>query len=132
MSRALYFLANAAVRDRVAKLLATLPDMTRIEIKGPKRTLDQNARLWASLTDVSEQAEHHGRKYDTNTWKAIFLSALGRETVFVPNLDGNGLIPIGQSSSDLSKSEMSDLLELMYSWGAANGIVFHDQREDAA
>lgn len=132
MTRSLYYLANAKVRATVARVLSEAPDMTRVEIKGPKRTVDQNSRMWASLTDVAEQAEHCGRKYDPNTWKAIFLSALGRETVFVPSLDGSGLIPIGQSSSDLSKGEMSDLLELMYSWGAANGVTFHDQIEDAA
>ena len=29
--------------------------MTRVEFKGPKRTLDQNSRMWAMLTDVSRQ-----------------------------------------------------------------------------
>ena len=40
--------------------------------------------------------------------------------------EGESFIPIGQSSSDLSKEEMSDLIELMLSWGAQNGVVFHD------
>lgn len=136
MSRALYFLANAAVRDRVAKLLASLPDMTRVEIKGPKRTLDQNAKMWAALTDVATQKTHCGRVYPPEDWKIIFLHALGRETRFVPSLDESSFIPIGQSSSDLSKAEMSDLLELIAAWGAQNDVkfqepVYQDPREAA-
>jgi hypothetical protein len=126
MSRAIYFLANAVVRDRVARLLATLPDMTRIEIKGPKRTIPQNAKMWAALTDVATQKEHCGRRYPPEDWKIIFLHALGRETRFVPSLDESGFIPIGQSSSDLSKTEMSDLLELIQAWGAQNGVAFQE------
>ena len=126
MSRALLVLANDTIRAKATKWIADAPKDTRITFQGPRRTIDQNSRMWAMLTDISTQAEHHGRRYASNDWKAIFLSALGRETRFVPNLDGTGLIPIGQSSSDLSKHEMSDMIELMMSWGAEHGIVFHD------
>jgi hypothetical protein len=33
----------------------------------------------------------------------------------------------GTSSSDLSKSEMSDLMEIIAEFGARHGVVFHDQ-----
>ena len=126
MSRALYFLANAAVRERVAKLLATLPDMTRVEFKDPKRTLPQNDRMWAMLTEISTQVFHHGRQYAPEEWKCIFLDELGREAKFVPSLYGEGVFTIGQSSSDLSKEEMSDMIELMFKFGAENGIKFKE------
>lgn len=129
MSRAFLVLYSPAIRAKAADWIRRLPDNTRVEFKAPRRTLPQNDRFWASLSEVAAQAEHHGRKYDATTWKAIFLSALGRETRFVPNLDGTGLIPIGHSSSDLSKEEMSDLLELIYSWGAEHGIVFQERDE---
>jgi hypothetical protein len=132
MSRALLILCNDAVRAKAVKWVTEAPKDTRITFQSPQRTTDQNSRLWASLSEVADQAEHLGRKYDAATWKAIFMSALGREMRFVPNLDGTGLIPIGHSSSDLSKAEMSNLLELIYSWGAANGVAFHDDAEESA
>jgi hypothetical protein len=129
VSRALLVLANDAIRAKAVKWIADAPKDTRITFQGPRRTLPQNDRMWAMLTDISTQAEHHGRRYAPSDWKVIFLSAIGRETRFVPNLDGTGLIPIGQSSSDLSIAEMSDMIELMMSWGAERNIIFHDPGE---
>jgi len=126
MSRALLILANAAVRERAHRWIDALPEGTRVEFKEPKRTLDQNARMWAMLTDIATQKEHCGQRYSAGSWKVIFLHALGRETQFIPALNGAGFLPIGQSSSDLSKAEMSDMIEMMLSWGAENGVLFHD------
>ena len=128
MSRALLVLWNDDMRNKAIRWIRGLPKDTRVEFKGPRRTLPQNDRMWAMLTDVSEQQEHFGRKYPPAIWKIIFLSALGRETVFVPNLDGTGLIPIGHSSSDLSVNEMSDLIECIFSWGATRGVTFHEPK----
>lgn len=131
MSRALLVLHDDNFRARAIEWIRKAPKDTRVTFQGPRRTLPQNDRMWAMLTDISTQAEHHGRKYMPGDWKVIFLSALGRETRFVPNLDGTGLIPIGQSSSDLSIAEMGDMIELMFSWGAERGIVFHEPSERA-
>lgn len=131
MSRALLILANDDVRCRAVRWIASAPEGTRVEFKEPKRTLEQNARMWAMLTDVAAQKQHCGRRYPADDWKIIFLHALGRETRFVPALDGQGFIPIGQSSSDLSKAEMSDMIELLLSWGAENGVVWSDPTQGA-
>ena len=131
MGRSLLILRNDDYRKRAHAWIDKAPPETRVTFQGPRRTLPQNDRMWAMLTDISTQAEHHGRKYSPNDWKALFLSALGRETRFVPNLDGTGLIPIGQSSSDLSISEMGDMIELMMAWGAEHGVTFHDGAEIA-
>lgn len=132
MSRALLVLHDDNFRARAIDWIRKAPKDTRVTFQGPRRTLPQNDRMWAMLTDISTQAEHHGRKYMPGDWKVIFLSALGRETRFVPNLDGTGLIPIGQSSSDLSIAEMSDMIELLMAWGSENGIKFNDGMDGAA
>ena len=126
MARALFVLINPDVRRRVMDIIRGAPDGTRVEIKDAKRTLPQNARMWAMLTDVAEQSEHCGRKYDTDEWKVLFLHALGRETRFLPGLDGKTFVPTGQSSSDLSKDEMADLITFIEAWGAEHGIEFHE------
>lgn len=129
MGRALLVLYNDDIRAKATKWIAGAPKDTRITFQGPKRTLPQNARMWAMLTDVAEQAERFGRKYTTDEWKAIFLSALGQEMKFVPSLDGKTFIPIGHSSSNLSVQEMTDMIELMFSFGAQHGVIFHEPDE---
>lgn len=129
MSRATVVLTGAAARDRVCRWARTAPSGTRVEFKEIKRTLPQNDRMWAMLTDVSKQAEHMGRRYTPDEWKVLFLHALGREMAFLPALDGTTFVPYGQHSSDLSKSEMTALIELIFAWGAEHGVVFHDRAD---
>lgn len=132
MSRALIVLGSPAARDAAAALVAKAPPMTRVEFKGARRTLAQNDRMWAMLTDIARQKDHGGRRYTPDQWKVIFLHAAGREVQFIPSLDGTTFIPWGQSSSDLSKEEMSELIEFLFAWGAENGVVWSDPTEQAA
>jgi hypothetical protein len=44
----------------------------------------------------------------------------------VPNIDGNGFVNLGRSTSDLSKTEMSDLMELIAMFGAKHDVKFHE------
>lgn len=125
-ARHFLILANEAVKARAVRWIMAAPVGMRVEFKQPKRTLEQSARMWAMLGDIAKQKEHFGQRYDADAWKAIFLHALGRETRFVPALDGAGFLPIGQSSSDLSVSEMSELIELLFAWGAQNDVRWSD------
>lgn len=132
MSRALVTINTDADRQRIAAWAARAPWGTRVEFKASQRTIDQNSRMWAMLTDVATQAEHNGRRYTPDQWKVIFMHACGREVQFIPSLDGSTFIPWGQSSSDLSKAEMSELIEFMFAWGAEHGITFHEPKAAAA
>jgi len=126
MSRVAVILNSRAARERVTRWVMNAPINTRVELKEPKRTLPQNDRMWAMLTDVSRQVKHHGVKLSPEDWKLVFLDALGRELRMVPNLDGTGFVNLGRSSSDLSKVEMTDLIELIFAYGAKHGVVFHE------
>lgn len=126
MSRALIQVSSDIDRNRAARWASQAPVGTRIEFKQPKRSLPQNDRMWAMLTDIATQKEHCGRKYTPDHWKVLFMHACGREVQFIPALDNSTFIPWGQSSSDLSKAEMTDLIECMFAWGAQNGVVFQD------
>jgi hypothetical protein len=126
MSRALLILANDRVRERARHWISVALPGTRVEFREPKRTLEQNAKLWAMLTDVAKQKKHCGRRYPADVWKCIFLHALGREVRFIPSLDGAGALPLGLSSSDLSKAEMSDLIALIQAWGDEHGVAWSD------
>lgn len=127
MSRAQITLCSRSEREKAAKWAMQAPTGTRVTFKESKRSSDQNSKLWASLTDVATQVLWHGDRLTPDDWKILFLDALNREMRNVPSLDGNGFVSLGRSSSNLSKSEFSDLLELIMAFGAEHGVVFHDQ-----
>lgn len=126
MSRYAFTLHSAADRDRALRTIAAAPEGSRVEVKAAKRTTDQNSRMWAMLTDVAQQLPWHGVTLRPDDWKLIFLDALKRERRMVPNLEGNGFVDLGRSSSDLSKEEMGDLMELIASFGANHSVTFSE------
>jgi hypothetical protein len=132
MSRALVTLNNPSDRAKVVRWAQNCRPGTRVEFKATKRTIPQNDKMWAMLTDVSCQKEHNGRRYTPDQWKVLFMHACGREVLFIPALDGSTFLPWGQSSSDLSKQEMADLIECIFAWGAEHGVVWSDPAERRA
>ena len=125
MTRATLVLVSPTIRERAAHWVAHLPEGTRVDFKAPKRSLPQNDRMWAMLTEVASQLPWHGIKLSADDWKLIFLDALKRELRMVPNIDGSGFVNLGRSSSDLSKAEMADLITLIEQFGTNHGVVFH-------
>ena len=132
MGRAMLVISNDNDRAKASHWVAKAPPGTRIEFKASRRSLPQNDRMWAMLTDVAEQLVWHGVKLSADDWKLVFLDALKREVRMVPNIDGNGFVNLGRSSSDLSKEEMSNLMEIIAAFGAQHGVVFHEPAEKGA
>lgn len=128
MSRALITLRTIADRETACKWVRQAPVGARLEFKSPRRSLPQNDRFWAMLTDISRQVAHAGVKYPPDIWKALMMQAWGREVKWLPALDGQGVVPLMFSSSELSKAEMTELMEFMEAWGAQNGVIFCDDR----
>jgi len=96
-----------------------------VEIKPETRTLAQNARLWAMLTDVAKQVNWYGRKLSEEEWKHVFTASLAKQDV-VPGIDG-GFVVLGKSTSKMTKPEMSELQQLIEAFGAQQGVRFTDQ-----
>lgn len=132
MSRYLITIRSTADRDRAARILAAAPFGSHIEIKAAKRSIPQNDRMWAMLTEIAQQLPWHGVRLRPDDWKLIFLDALKRELRMVPNIDGTGFVNLGRSSSDLTKTEMSDLMELTTAFGAQHGVTFADNAAQVA
>jgi hypothetical protein len=133
MSRAMLTLRSASEREQAIQWVEKSPTGTRVEFKGPCRSVDQNSRFWAMLTDVAVQGRIEGRRYNTEQWKLMFLHAYaeerGIEIKYLPALNRAGMVPCGRSSSDLSVSEMSEVMEFITAWGAENNITFHEQND---
>lgn len=122
MSRALLILASQLERNRAHAWINTAPINTRVEFKQARRSNEANAAMWAALTDIARQLEWHGQKYSPEDWKDFAMHALKRAR-WMPSEDG-GMVPIGMRTSDLSREEMSDLLEFLHAFGAQHGVEF--------
>lgn len=127
MTRALLVITGPAARAKAVRWVQTAPPNTRLTFQEPKRSLPQNDKMWACLTEIAAKTTHHGIRLSADDWKLLFLDALKREVRMVPNLDGNGFVSLGRSSSDLGKQEFSDLLELIHAFAASKGIALHDE-----
>lgn len=93
-----------------------------VEVRPETRSLAQNARLWAMLSDISRQVDWHGRKLTPEEWKHVFTAALSKQDV-VPGIDG-GFVVLGKSTSKMTKAEMAELQTLMEAFGAEKGVQF--------
>lgn len=92
---------------------------------GDARSPDQNAALWAKLTDIAQQVEWYGRKLSPETWKTMFTASLSRQDV-VPGIDG-GFVAVGEPTSSMSRKRFSELLELIAAFGAERGVRWNDE-----
>lgn len=130
MSRALIVIHGHDERMRALNLLSKVPNGTRVEFKAAKRTLPQNDLMWSRLTEVSRQVVWHGEKLKPEDWKDIFTASL-RQARVVPGIDPGSTVLLGLRTSDMSKEEMGNLLDLIDAFAAQQGVTLNE-RENAA
>lgn len=92
-----------------------------IAIADSKRSLEQNAKMWAMLADVSAQVKWYGKWLSDWDWKDVFTAALKKSDV-VPGIDRSSFVVLGAHTSRMSIKMMGDLIELMYAFGAENDV----------
>jgi hypothetical protein len=93
-------------------------------ISDPRRSTDQNAKLWPMLGDVAAQVEWHGQYLKDFEWKDIFTAALKRYRA-VPGIDG-GIVLLGMRTSRMTRSEFSELVESIYAFGAEHDVTWSE------
>jgi hypothetical protein len=118
------FVLNPAKREMVKRWIDRAPNGYRVEISEPKRTDAQNRLLWPLLTCLSVQLKWHGLTLSPEDWKDVMTAGLKREARMVPNKDGNGFVALGMRTSTMTKAEFGELVELVYAFGAQNGVDF--------
>jgi len=120
-------LVNERVRDNALRAVREAETGYTVTIAEPKRSADQNAYLWALLSDVAD-AKPEGRQWDPETWKAAFMHYLGHQVRFCEGLEGSGPFPMGFRSSRLTVKQMGNLLTCIMAYGDQHGVKWTETR----
>lgn len=115
-----FILSHKRARDNAIRAVIEAEDGYSVEIKPPSRSLEQNARLWAMLTTLSERLPWDGERLSPAEYKDL-LTACWRKQKVVRGIEG-GLVFLGQRSSQMDKREFSDLIELVHAFAAERGV----------
>lgn len=119
-------LRNDYTRMQAHRLIEKAPAGAVMNVRPARRTADQNALMWALLSEIS-RAKPEGRTLTPDVWKALFLHSLDHSQRFEMALDGKGMVPVGFRSSRLNKEQFSALIDTIHEYAARHGIVLSDE-----
>jgi hypothetical protein len=136
-----YTLRDKSGAQWVGSLIATLEPGWVVSISPPRRSPSQND-LFHSLVDQIAAAlpEYKGHVMDANAWKTLLIVSHsiatageddGRPVQLVPDLEGQGLVQIRESSARMSKARGSSLIDYVQAWAAQNGVRFQAEEREA-
>lgn len=125
MSRAVVQIKSDADRSQITTWTRNVPIGTTVEFRAPRRSNDQNALMWSLLAQISKQVEWYGQYLSSEDWKDVLTASL-RRTRVVPGIDAGSFVPLGMRTSQMTKQEIADLIELMYAFGAERGVRFRE------
>lgn len=124
-------LSSLGARAQAKRLIEAAPHGSIVNVREAKRTNEQNDLMWALLSDIS-RAKPQGRTLAPDLWKCLFMASIGHKVRFEPDLDGEGVVPIGFHSSRLTKAQMSDLIEAIFAFGAVHNVAWSNEERAAA
>ena len=125
MSRAVVQIKSDAERSQIATWARNVPVGTTVEFRAPRRSNDQNSLMWSLLSQISKQVDWYGTKLTSEDWKDVLTASL-RRTRVVPGIDAGSFVPLGMRTSQMTKQELADLLELIYAFGAERSVKFRE------
>lgn len=95
----------------------------------PTATLDQRAKMWAMLGDISKQVKWEVNGYTDYMadvdWKDTLTAGMQNELRIAKGLRG-GFISLGVRTSEQSKRWMSNFIEFLYAFGAEKDVVWSE------
>jgi hypothetical protein len=118
-------LQSGSDREKAAAWVKNAPTGTSVEFRGPRRSVDQNSLLWSLLGQVSQQVQWYGQKLSSEDWKDVCSASLRRYNV-VPGIDAGTFVPLGMRTSQMSKEDMTALIELIIAFGTERGVKFRE------
>lgn len=117
-------LAGPSQRAIAKQLIDAAPDRAIVNIRPETRSNEQNAKMWAMLSDIA-RAKPQGRDMPTDRWKCLFMDAAGIKADWEPGID-SGVVNVGYRSSRMTVSQMRDMIECMYAYGSEHEVEWHE------
>lgn len=122
MPKRVFRLVHDTARQNACKAIADAPEGYVVKLEEPRRSREQNDFFWEIMGDLAEQCPHDGEYLTDKEWRDLIIASWRKQKV-VRGLDG-GIVFLGQRSSELKKSEMSEVMEIAFAYGARHGVVF--------
>lgn len=116
--------AIATVWQECVKPMVLAGHRMTVEAKPETRSSAQNRLLWARLGEIAKQVDWYGQRLSAEDWKHVFTAALKKERV-VPGING-GFVVLGQSTSKMTKAEMTDLQTIIEAFASEKCVIFRE------
>ncbi len=118
-------LTGPAQRTFAKQKIDEAPDGYVVKIAAETRRDAQNRKLWPMLADIQKQVSGFD-VYSAEDIKLRFLNALGVEMRFLPELEGQGMFPVGLRSSTLTVHQFAGLITILYEFGERHGVEWSE------
>lgn len=106
-----------------------------------ERTLEQNDKIHAMLSDIASQMKHLTQKLDLDSWKRLCVAQFRADSVandvprlaeywkskqvtLMPSLDGSSLVTLGSQTSLFPKYVAAGFIQWLNYYGSVNGVRF--------
>lgn len=138
-----FILAHDTARRLAIEYVRTAPEGWIVDVREPKRNLDQNAKFHAQIFAISEQFVFCNRYWDAEDMKRLLIDQFRRDTVddsefremwkevgvvtMAPSLDGMGTVALGAQSRRFPKRLASAFVEWLNSFAAEHGIQWSER-----
>lgn len=93
------------------------------------RSLDQNAKMWAMLTEISDQLpwqdwQRREITMSKDEWKDFLTATFKREQRMVMGEDGASFVLVGSRTRTMGVGEMADFITFIEAFGLQRGVAF--------
>jgi len=124
----IFRLVHSQARNNAVEAVRAAPDGDICRVGPPTRSLPQNDLFHALLQDVAATKTHAGVRWEPEDWKrlltAAWVRATGGHPQLVPSLEGGGFDVLYRRTSQLTKPEMTSLIEYVHCWMVeSDGVV---------
>lgn len=124
MKKRTFIMAHEQARQNAIRCVKEAPEGYCVTVSEPTRTLEQNALMWPLLDRIAKQVVWHGTKLTKEDWKDMLTASLhGQRSA--PGIDG-GFVIFGERTKTYTKAQFSELIELIYAFGAQHGVEFDE------
>jgi hypothetical protein len=107
-----------------------LPAPVALFVGPPRRTREQNDKIWPMFRDLAKQVPWGGlplgslNEYD---WKDLITAAC-KDLRVIPGLTG-GVVVLGGHTSRMTVEQTGEMIEYMYAFGTEHDVIWSEESQ---